>query len=77
MNLYSKNERILYISIRESFITNALRCLQSGGASLAPFYGLSDRILKRNGSSKSDRVKDGYIEKNLEFIFPVSKKLTT
>ena len=53
------------------------RILRSGGASLAAYNGVSDRLFKRHGRWKSDRAKDGYIEDSLESLLSVTKNLTT
>ena len=52
-----------------------LHSLQSGGASLAPYNGVSDR----HGRWKSDSAKDRYIEDILESLLSlsVSKHLAT
>ena len=54
-----------------------LHSLRSGGASLAAYNGVSDRLFKRHGRWKSDRAKDGYIEDSLESLLSVTKNLTT
>ena len=43
-----------------------LHSLQSGGASLTAYNGVSDGHSKRHGRWKSDRARDGYIEDSLE-----------
>ena len=54
-----------------------LHSLRSGGASLATYSGVSDRLFKRHGRWKSDKAKDGYIEDSLESLLSVTKNLTT
>ena len=87
-SLRTKNKPISYSRIRENFIKvlkavnldwrkYGLHSLRSGGASLAAFNGVSDRLFKRHGRWKSDRAKDGYIEDSLESLLSVSKNLTT
>ena len=87
-SLRSKNKPISYGRIRENFIKvlkavnldrrkYGLHSLRSGGASLAAFNGVSDRLLKRHRRWKSDRAQDGYIEYSLESLLSVSKNLTT
>ena len=86
--LGTKNRPIPYSKIRENFIKvlNAmnldwrkygLHSLRSGGASLAAYNGVSDRLFKRHGRWKSDKAKDGYIEDSLESLLSVTKNLTT
>ena len=47
----------------------------TGGASAAANAGVSDRLFKRNGRWKTDRAKDGYVNK-VESILSVSIRLT-
>ena len=42
---------------------------------LAANKGVKDRLYKRNSSCKSENVKDGYIEDNLESLLVVTKSL--
>ena len=53
-----------------------LHSLRSGGASLAAYSGVSDRLSKRHGRWESDRAKDRRIEDSLESLLSVSKNLT-
>ena len=87
-SLRTKNKPILYSRIRQNFIKVLkemnldwrkywLNSLRSGGASLAAYNGVSDRLFKRHGRWKSDRAKDDYIEDSLESLLSVSKNLTT
>ena len=87
-SLRTKNKPISYSRIRENFIKvlravnldwrkYGLHSLRSGGASLAAYNGVSDRLFKRHGRWKSDRAKDGYIEDSLESLLSVTKNLTT
>ena len=85
-SLRTKNKTISYNRIRENFIKvlkavnldwrkYGLHSLRSGGASLAPYNGVSDR----HGRWKSDKAKDRYIEDILESLLSlsVSKDLAT
>ena len=84
----TKNKQISYSRIRANFIKvlkavnldwrkYRLHSLQSGGASLAAYNGVSDKLFKRHGRWKSDRAKDGYVEDSPESLLSVSKNLTT
>ena len=86
-SLRTKNKPISYSRIRENFIKvlkavnldwrkYGLHSLRSGGASLAAYNGVSDKLFKRHGRWKSDRAKDGYIEDSLESLLSVSNNLT-
>ena len=87
-SLRTKIKPISYSRIREIFIKvlkavnldwkkYGLHSLRSGGASLAAYNGVSDRLFKRHGRWKSDKAKDGYIEDSLESLLSVTKNLTT
>ena len=86
ISLHTKNIPISYSRSRENFIKvlkavnldwrkYGLHSLRSGGASLAPYNGVSDI----HGRWKSDRAKDRYIEDILESLLSlsVSKHLAT
>ena len=86
--LCTKNKSISYSRIRENFFKvlkavnlvwrkYGLHSLRSGGASLAAYNGVSDRLFKRHGRWKSDRAKDGYIKDRLESLLSATKNLTT
>ena len=53
----------------------SLHSLCSGWAILAVNRGVKDRLFKRNDRQKSENVKDGYIEDNLELLLVVKKCL--
>ena len=87
-SLRTKIKPISYSRIREIFIKvlkavnldwkkYGLHSLRSGGASLAAYNGMSDRLFKQHGKWKSDKAKDGYIEDSLESLLSVTKNLTT
>ena len=87
-SLRTKKKPISYSRIRENFIKvlkavnldwrkYGLHSLRSGGASLAAYNGVSDRLFKRHGRWKSDRSKDGYVTDSLESPLSVSKNLAT
>ena len=84
----TKIKPISYSRIREIFIKvlkavnldwkkYGLHSLRSGGASLAAYNGVSDRLFKRHGRWKSDKAKDSYIEDSLESLLSVTRNLTT
>ena len=86
--LGTKNRPISYSRIRENFIKvlkamnldwrkYGLHSLRSGGASLAAYNGVSDRLFKRHGRWKSDKAKDGKIQDSLESLLSVTKNLAT
>ena len=87
-SLRTKIKPISYSRIRGIFIKvlkavnldwkkYGLHSLRSGGASLAAYNGMSDRLFKQHGKWKSDKAKDGYIEDSLESLLSVTKNLTT
>ena len=47
--------------------------MRSGGATAATNNGVSDRLFKRHGRSRSDRAKDGYVKYDLEARLSVSR----
>ena len=85
--LRRKNKPILYTTNRQNLlkVINAvglnwkdygLHSLRAwGGASLAANKGIPDRLFKRHGRWKSDRIKDGYVEDGLEMLLSVSKNI--
>ena len=52
-----------------------MRPLRIGGATAAANAGVGDRLFKRHGRWRSDKVKDGYVKDNLEALLSVSKSL--
>ena len=87
-SLRTRNKPISYSRIRVNFIKvlkaanpdwrkYGLHSLRSGGASLAAYNGVSDRLFKRDGRWTSDKAKDAYIEDSLESLLSVTKNLTT
>ena len=87
-SLRTKDKPISYNRIREHFIkvlkaanldwrNYGLHSLRSGGASVAAYNGVLDRLFKWHGRWKSEGAKGGYIEDNLESLLPVTKNLTT
>ena len=48
---------------------------RSGDATAAANAGVNDRLFKRHGRWRSDKVKDGYVKDNLEAVLSVSKSL--
>ena len=52
-----------------------LHNLGPSGMTLAANKGVEDCLLKINGRWKSENVKDGYIEDNLESLLVVTKSL--
>ena len=43
-----------------------LHSLRSGGASVAANLGVNDRLFKKHGRSKSDKVKDSYFHEDIQ-----------
>ena len=52
-----------------------LYSLRSGGASVAANLGVNDRLFKKHGKWKSDKVKDSYIHGGIESKLSVSRNL--
>ena len=52
-----------------------LRSLLSGGASAAANLGVNDRLFKKHGRWKSDKVKDSYAYEDIESKLSVSRNL--
>ena len=52
-----------------------LHSLRSGGATAAAQAGIPDRMFKRHGRWKSEKVKDGYVKDNLAELLSVSRAL--
>ena len=51
-----------------------LHSLRAGGATAAANMGVNDRLFKKHGRWKSDKVKDGYIHESIETKLIVTKK---
>ena len=52
-----------------------LHSLRRGGATAAANLGIKDRLFQKHGRWKSERIKDGYIEEDLNSLLLVSKNL--
>ena len=52
-----------------------LHSLRSGGASAADNLGVNDRLFKKHGRWKSDKVKDSYVHEDIESKLSVSRNL--
>ena len=52
-----------------------LYSLRSGVASAAANLGVNDRLFKKHGRWKSDKVKDSYVHKDIESKLSVSRNL--
>ena len=52
-----------------------LHSLRSGGASAAANLGVNDRLFKKHGRWKSDKVKDSYVHEDIESKLSVSRNL--
>ena len=52
-----------------------LYSLQSGGASAAANLGVSDRLFKKHSRWKSDKVKDSYVQEDIESKLSLSRSL--
>lgn len=53
----------------------SLHSLRSGGASAAANNGVRDRLFKRHGRWKSEKIKDGYVKDNIHSLLSVSLNL--
>ena len=53
-----------------------LYSLRSGGASVAANIGVNDRLFKKHGRWKSDKVKDSYVHEDVESKLSVSRNLS-
>ena len=53
-----------------------LYSLRSGGASVAANLGVNDRLFKKHGRWKSDKVKDSYVHEDVESKLSVSRNLS-
>ena len=83
----SVNKPISYATTRENVITAlmdiGLNCKdyglhspRPGGASRAENLGINDRLFKKHGRWKCEKVKDGYVHENLESLLLFSKNPT-
>ena len=52
-----------------------LHSLRSGGATAAANLGVNDRLFRKHGRWKSERVKKGYVHENIPFHLQVTKNL--
>ena len=80
------NKPISYTSVRED-VLNALEklglrssdfglhSLRSGGCSMATHFGVKEKLIKKHGRWKSERVKDGYTHPTLKELLLISKNL--
>ena len=49
-----------------------LHGLRSGGATAAANNGISDRLFKRHGRWRSEKVKDSYVKDNIDALISVT-----
>ena len=52
-----------------------MHSLRAGGATAAANLGVNDRLFKKHGRWKSEKVKNGYIHENIEAKLIVTKDL--
>ena len=52
-----------------------MHSLRAGGATAAANLGVNDRLFKKHGRWKSEKVKNGYIHENIETKLIVTKNL--
>ena len=52
-----------------------LHSLRAGGATAAANLGVSDRLFQKHGRWKSERVKNGYVYKNIPVFLQATKNL--
>ena len=80
------NRYISYTCARENVIEGlknigaetklfGLHSLRAGGATAAANLGVNDRLFKKHGRWKSEKVKDGYIHESIEAKLIVTKNL--
>ena len=80
------NKYISYTCARENVIEGlenigpetklfGLHSLRAGGATAAANLGVNDRLFKKHGRWKSEKVKDGYIHESIEAKLIVTKNL--
>ena len=51
-----------------------MHSLRAGGATAAANLGVNDRLFKKHGRWKSEKVKNGYIHENIEAKLIVTEK---
>ena len=83
--LRSWDKRISYTCVRKNVIglknlwaetkLFGLHSLQAGSATAAANLGVNDRLFKKHGRWKSEKVKDGYIHESIEVKLIVTKNL--
>ena len=84
--LRSCDKHISYTCIRQNVIEGlknigaetklfGLHSLRVGGATAAANLGVNDRLFKKHGRWKSEKVKDGYIHESIEAKLIVTKNL--
>ena len=85
--LRSCDKHISYTCVRENVIEGlknigaqtksfAVHSLRVGGATAAANVGVSDRLFKKHGRWKSEKVKDGYIHESIEAKLIITKNLS-
>jgi len=80
------DKAISYTSVRELILKNlknigldskkfGVHSLRSGGASAAANLGVEDRLFKKHGRWKSEKVKDNYVRESVKTKLKVSQNL--
>ena len=57
------------VLIKKNF---GLHSLRSGGATAAANNGISDRLFKRHGRWRLEKVKDSYVKDNIDALISVT-----
>ena len=84
--LRKKDKHVSYTCVRENVLEGlkntgvnieiyGLHSLRAGGATAAANMGVNDRLFKKHGRWKSEKVKDGYIHESIETKLIVTKNL--
>lgn len=84
--LRKSDKYISYTRVRENVLEGlknigldaelfGLHSLRAGGATAAANLGVKDRLFKKHGRWKSEKVKDGYVHENIQAKLTVTKNL--
>ena len=75
--MYCKGLRIKEQNLNHLVYINyfGLHNLQAGGATAAANLGINDRLFKKNGRWRSEKVKDGYIHESIEAKLKVTNNV--
>ena len=84
--LRKSDKPISYTRVRENVLDGlkniglevelfGLHSLRAGGATVAANLGVKDRLFKKHGRWKSEKVKDGYVHESIQVKLTVTKNL--